>query len=202
MSLPRSLSLSDSDTEELQPASPLVVSLPRSLSLSDSDTEELQPASPLVVSLPPLSNSDSDLVVDASALLTKLQSIKLPNDWICAPRLLADEVIALCKLGVHPPLMSPTTTFTITIAHDLSWVVRFQDKEVKSSSTHLLQSVCQKLSTVNKVIQLIECVDTIRACPGNPDEKFHILIERRQGVFRGHSGIFYSYSHVNKKLCM
>lgn len=60
--------------------------------------------------------------------------------------------------------------------------------EVKQCT--LLASNPGKLSTVSDIVSVLGNISTARVCTGNPDKKYAVLVETRNGSFRDPSGKF------------
>ena len=68
--------------------------------------------------------------------------------------------------------------------------------EVKQCT--LLASQPEKLSSVSDIVAVLEKINTARVYTGNPDQKYTVLVEARNGYFLDPSGKFIaiSYSYI------
>ena len=165
--------------------------LPISISLSalkgyqkDGDKDNVH--TELTVSFP-LEYFVSIHVSNLSALRTWLTVLQpLPSDW--ADVAVDNEEVTLCCISHHSSAVTPSISFTLKVAKDLSWTLFFYNQRIEADSSSALTSTRSVLRSPADLTGLMTIVSDSSLCVGNPDDRFRPLLSRRQGVFMDQHG--------------
>ena len=99
---------------------------------------------------------------------------------------ISEEQLNLYKLGT-----SPSTTvvlFNLIVTYDFNWNLYYLGKSIGISRCSFLNDSPALLNNTSSVIRVLEKIDNCRVCTGNPDEKFDVLVNSREGNFKDQSG--------------
>ena len=94
------------------------------------------------------------------------------------------------KLSSQQPSTSQqylSITHSLTISSNLTWKLSVHDTEVTSTTCQSLSSVPAILSH-NDLTSFLTLLDTLRICPGNPDNHFLEMADSRKGKFETQHG--------------
>ena len=119
----------------------------------------------IVKSLPQLSRQ-------VSALLAKSCT------WIVASM----DPLVICKLNIQSPNMAASVTTSITITNELHWTVTYMTQQVNASRCPVFRDQPTSLDSVALVQEIMELVDPIEVCVGNPEDHFLDLWHRRMQI--------------------
>ena len=125
---------------------------------------------------------------DLFSLVTRLLSLRaLPHTWtLTSTTDKACRKLILCSLDTSrdPPILR----YSISIRGDFTWLVSVYGRTITHQSCCALTSVPEVLDSVDKVAHLLSTLDRCRVCEGNPEDKFLQVSQRREGIFKDHSG--------------
>lgn len=99
-----------------------------------------------------------------------------------------EQFIHLCKIehGSFNPA-NATVTKSVTITEDLSWSVNAYGHRLNAGKCKALCHVQDKITTKAALTTLIQQIDNLSVCPGNPDAHFLALADARKGIFHSPS---------------
>ena len=128
---------------------------------------------------------------DLAHLQSRLKTSNLlPPEWIDASNQQAPLV--LCSIRCEPPLCHARIFCTLCVQKDFTWTLSVCGTPFEVKRCTLLTSHPEKLSTVSDIVAVLEKISTARVCTGNPDKKYAVLVEVRNGSFFDPSGKFIS----------
>lgn len=150
----------------------------------------------LVVSLP-LSLYSSLKINSLSSLHSSLLSQPLPESWTIA----AKDPLTLVKLRVVCQDFHPQVDPLITLAvHSrLTWTLSVLNKHLDPAVNPSLTHLPSTLTSAKSVQVVLQAIDSLTLCLGNPDQKFQDLWKHRSVTLHGSSGIYvymYSYNYI------
>lgn len=140
--------------------------------------------SPLVVSLP--ISLYKGPVQSLQSLHSCLASQSLPQSWTIA----ATEPLTIVKLRVSPTSLTPKVDVVITLAihNGFTWSLSVFNQHLDPTLNDCLSHVSRILTTASSVLALLEKINSLRLCVGNPDQKFLDLWNYRSSTLHGLSG--------------
>ena len=97
---------------------------------------------------------------------------------------MADRIV-LSKMELHSETVRDT--YSLTIFKDFQWFVSYFGHKVPGFA-----ELPEKITTVSHAVDTNSLLDECITCVGNPDEKYHCLIEESKGVFMDSSGMLAS----------
>ena len=152
----------------------------------DEDQDSIDVRTDLTVSLP-LEYFAAIHVSNLSALRTRLTVLQpLPSDW--ADATVDSEELTLCRISHHSSAVTPSISFTLKVADDLSWTLFFYNQRIEADSCPALASTQSVICSLAQLSDLLAVVSDSCLCVGNPDDRFRPLLTRRQGVFMDQHG--------------
>jgi len=152
----------------------------------DEDQDNINVHTELTVSFP-LECFVTVPVSNLSALRTRLTVLKpLPSGW--ADATVDSKEVTLCQISHHSSAITPSISFTLKVASDLSWTLFFYNQRVEVDSCSVLASTQSVLRSPADLTNLMAVVSDSCLCVGNPDDRFRPLLTRRQGVFMDQHG--------------
>ena len=89
--------------------------------------------------------------------------------------------------GVYQP------TVTVLLEQNSSWSVHLFGKKVPAACW-LLSEFPSKVSSPTIISQLISCVNEAKLCPGNVDNRYVDICEKRGGTMRLHNCLCRQYT--------
>ena len=118
--------------------------------------------------------------VTLSDVQESMASVSLPSeDWLVFP---GDGMLQWSRMEIgHGGVQQPTTS--VLLSHDLSWSVHIYGKKVPATCK-LLASFPSLISSPTIISGLLNCIHYAAICPGNPDERFVTLCEKRGGTIK------------------
>ena len=93
------------------------------------------------------------------------------------------KTLQFCIMRSDPP----TVVCTLTVSADLTWYAHILGRVVPRSNA-VIQSLPAKANSESSLQHILSTVQSARVCPGNPEEQFVRLLERKGGKACGHSG--------------
>lgn len=112
-----------------------------------------------------------------------LASQSLPQSW----NLVAEEPLTMIKVQVTPSSLTPRVDVVVTLAvhSDFTWSLSVFNSHVDPALNVSLSSVNRILTTGSSVIALLEKINSLCVCIGNPDRKFLDLWKHRSSTLHG-----------------
>ena len=110
----------------------------------------------------------------------------LPESWMMA----ASDPLTVVKLRVVPQVPHPRVDTLITVAvHDhLTWTLSVLHKRLDPAVNPSLSHQPLTLTSARSVRALLQVIDSLVLCVGNPDQKFQDLWKHRSVTLHGSSG--------------
>lgn len=96
--------------------------------------------------------------------------------------------MVLCKLVAESPTAGEKICFSLRIDAELSWKLLLFGTPIPAASSPLLQALPPVLTSVAKLEQVVNCLESSTVCIGNNEEHFLALAKSRKGVFMSQSG--------------
>ena len=125
-------------------------------------------------------------VQQPSATLETLKTVDPPG-WTLA-RTEKEDTIQFCIMRSDPP----TVVRSLTVSADLTWYAHILGGVVPRSNA-VIQSLPAKANSESSLLHILSTVQSARVCPGNPEEQFVRLLERKGGKACGRSGDICAY---------
>ena len=126
-------------------------------------------------------------VSNLSALRTRLTVLQpLPSGW--ADATVDSKEVTLCQISHHSSAVTPSISFTLKVVSDFSWTLFCYNQRVEVDSCSVLASTQSVLRSPADLTNLMALVSDSCLCVGNPYDRFHPLLTRRQGVFMDQHG--------------
>ncbi len=121
------------------------------------------------------------------SLHTSLTNQSLPESWTVA----AMDPLTLVKLVVVSQDSHPWIDATITLAvhNHFAWTLSVLHKQLDPSAHPSLSHLPSTLISAQSIRALLQVIDSLALCVGNPDEKFQELWKHRSVTLHGSSGI-------------
>ena len=141
----------------------------------------------LIVSVP-LSSCPLLRVTTLPSLHTSLLTESLPESWMMA----ASDPLTVVKLRVVPQVPHPRVDTLITVAvHDhLTWTLSVLHKRLDPAVNPSLSHQPLTLTSARSIRALLQVIDSLVLCVGNPDQKFQDLWKHRSVTLHGSSGCY------------
>lgn len=101
------------------------------------------------------------------------------------------DPLVLCKLNVQSPnagIATASVTSTITITSKLHWTISYMSQQVSVNKCPVFRDQPMKVDSVALVQQIMELVDSVKVCIGNPEDHFLDLWHRRVQTLHHSSG--------------
>ena len=118
-------------------------------------------------------------------------SIKLPSSAWCDQSPCDEPLtcIKLCKLATQSssPQQPLVVTHCLTVNSTLHWSLFVHNHEIKHNKCTALATVPERLNP-NTLARLLNLVDCLGVCVGQPDEHFIAMAIARKGTFTSHDG--------------
>lgn len=105
-----------------------------------------------------------------------------PPGWTLS-RTEKEDAVQFCILGSDPP----TVVRSVTVSADLTWYAHILGKVVPRANV-VIQSLPAKANSKSSLLHILLAIQLARLCPGNPEEQFVRLLERKGGKACGRSG--------------
>ena len=126
---------------------------------------------------------------DLAHLQSRLKTSNLlPPWWIDASN--QQTPLVLFTFQCEPPLFHPKIFYTFHVDDKLTWTMSVCGVPLEVKQCTLLDSHPGKLSSVSDIVSVLGNISTARVCTGNPDKKYTVLVETRNGSFQDPSGKF------------
>ena len=101
----------------------------------------------------------------------------------------AEKQLNFCKLGTSPSTnMSMVVVFNLIVTCDFNWSLYYIGESIDISKCPLFNDSPAQLNNTLSIRRVLDKVDNCKVCIGNPDEKFDLLVNARQGNFKDQSG--------------
>ena len=120
-------------------------------------------------------------VQQAPATLETLKSVDAPGWTLSGTE--QEDTLQFCILRFDPP----TVVHSVTVSSDLTWYAHVLGKVVLRPNV-VIQSLPAKVSSESVLRQILMTVQSAQLCPGNPEEHFVQLLERKGGKTCGRAG--------------
>ena len=101
------------------------------------------------------------------------------------------DPLILCKLNVQSPNEGSATasvTNTINVTSELHWTISYMAQQVNVSKYPVFRNQPVKVDSVALVQQIMELVDSVKVCIGNPEDHFLDLWHRHTQTLHHSSG--------------
>ncbi len=112
---------------------------------------------------------------ESSFNFEKVLSLPISTFWKCLSSSSSIQLYYEFQVGTESALQVGKS---ITVKSDLSWQVFFNTKQL-STTCKLLRDIPSTLESPATVTKLLNVVETATPCPGNPDNHFISLVEKR-----------------------
>ena len=111
-----------------------------------------------------------------------LLEVQLPKGWLVSE---GDDggIVQFCLMKSSPPQVARS----ITVQADFSWYAHVTGRVVPRSN-QTIQQLPQKVADETTLITVVSAIESARICPGNPEERFTQLLEKRGGSVQGIGG--------------
>ena len=108
----------------------------------------------------------------------------------CSWSIASINPLVVCKLQLQSveAVNAAAVTVSISISNELHWTVSYMTKEVDATKCPVFADFPVKLNSVALVHQIIELIDSMALCVGNPDDKFLKLWDHRTRTLFHSSG--------------
>lgn len=106
----------------------------------------------------------------------------LPFPWIVA----SDDPAIFCRIKVNLD-KHVEVDFTVRVDPALKWRVFFKEQELDSRKYPLLAELPDCLGNIESVMQIINKLNGVQLCSGNPDDKYIELFKQRALTLHGTS---------------
>ena len=104
----------------------------------------------------------------------------VPPDWVVYE---SEEALQFCLMKSNPP----TVTRSVTLNPDFTWFVHVH-KRVVPRDNEVIQRLPERVTSVSTLTEILIAVKAARKCPGNPEEHFVQILEKRGGSVVGING--------------
>lgn len=104
----------------------------------------------------------------------------VPPDWVVYE---SEEALQFCLMNSNPP----TVSRSVSVNADFTWYVH-ANKRVVPRDNEVIRRLPEKVSSVSNLTDILSTVKTARKCPGNPEEHFVQVLEKRGGSVVGVNG--------------
>ena len=118
---------------------------------------------------------------EAPATLETLRTVDAPGWTISQTE--QEDTLQFCILRFDPP----TVVRSVTVSSDLTWYAHVLGKVILRTNV-VIQSLPAKASSVSVLRHILLTVQLAQLCPGNPEEHFVQLLQRKGGKACGRSG--------------
>ena len=82
----------------------------------------------------------------------------------------------------------------LSLVPDGSWTIQVDANVLQLPREGMFLPALQRILSISVLLSLLKKLDSCILCPGNPDDKFHAVRDRRKGKFSDVSGSKYYYS--------
>ena len=133
------------------------------------------------VALQPISSNVS--CADASTFTPlSFHTLKtdVPPDWVVFE---SEDTIRFCLMKSTPP----TVTRSVSVNADFTWYIHAHGRVVPRDN-EIIKRLPEKVASVSVLRDILSVVKAARKCPGNPEERFVQVIEKRGGSVVGVDG--------------
>lgn len=100
---------------------------------------------------------------------------------------LSEESCIRYCLFQQPSPGVPTISHCVTVRHDFTWSVAVLGKEVPGTIS-VFSGIEPHITTLPMWVQLLKQVRSAAICPGNPEDEFVTLCQKKGGEIRGNRG--------------
>lgn len=114
----------------------------------------------------------------------------LPQGW-CASVDSESNIIQLSRVSFHPP-QPPTVDVSLNISADFSWCLSVYGRDVPISAAACL-TLQPKITSLASVENMLTALNDLTICPGNAEQKYIAVLQKRGGVIRNVSGVKTAY---------
>ncbi len=161
-----------------------------------STSPELLKVSQLIVSLPLAAYIHSE-VESLETLVKRLQNLP-PSTYQFNIVSQSPLILCIIRTVAQENSTRADVLLTVTVQEDFSWTVFVVDAQVKPNKCPMLRDIPPKLSNVSVVQTLLETLDSLKICVGNPDKELVQLAHHRAQTLHGCSSKFkyFSYSYI------
>ena len=124
---------------------------------------------------------------DLAQLQSRLKaSNRLPSGWIDGSN--GGTPLVFCYILCELPTFSAKIFYTFRMENDFTWMLSVCGTTLPVEPCTLLTSQPGKLSTLSSIVGVLEVISSARVCVGNPDKRYAVLVEARNGSFLDSSG--------------
>ena len=118
-------------------------------------------------------------LVEIPFVQRSMAGVSFPDDWLASSN---NGVTQWSKMGIGPSgVYQPTVT--VLLEQNSSWSVHLFGKKVPAACK-LLSEFPSKISSPTIISQLISCVNEAKFCPGNVDNRYVDICEKRGGTMK------------------
>ena len=108
----------------------------------------------------------------------------------CTWTVASNDPLLLCKLNIQPnaDVTTAAVICTISITNELQWTISYMSQQVDVSNCPIFRDQPKKIDSVELLQQIIELVDSVKVCIGNPEDHFLDLWYRHIQTLHHSSG--------------
>ena len=119
----------------------------------------------------------------ASTNARYLFAVKLLPFWVIS----SFDPLIICKTVAHIDIV--VVTITLKIAHNLSWTLSINNKDVPVKENICFSNESWELQSVSAVLRLMMYLDSMRLCVGNSEPRIVMAWKQQQMTLHGNSGV-------------
>jgi len=82
-------------------------------------------------------------------------------------------------------------SFSLSINANFEWNLHYLGHPVNIGENSFFADSPERLYTSALIENILKQLDSSKICAGNPDQKFQVLSDNRQGIFNDHAGIVF-----------
>eukprot|EP00731_Ephydatia_muelleri_P023298 Em0015g881a len=130
----------------------------------------------------PLSAFMQRKITSVDVLLSRLEKISLPSMWV----ILGGPPLVVCRM--HSSQLQTTVLMSVKVTAELQWSATVLDKTVTSEMLPVLGEVPSTISAVTELCRLVDILDGVKLCIGNPDDNIVQLYHSSTYTLHSYSG--------------
>ena len=122
-------------------------------------------------------------ITSVDVLLSRLEKISLPSMWV----ILGGPPLVVCRM--HSSQLQPTVLMSVKVTAELQWSATVLDKMVTSEMLPVLGEVPSTISAITELCRLVDILDGVKLCIGNPDDIIVQLYHNSTYTLHSYSGM-------------
>ena len=131
----------------------------------------------------PLSAFMQRKITSVDVLLSRLEKISLPSMWV----ILGGPPLVVCRM--HSSQLQTAVLMSVKVTAELQWSATVLDKTVTSEMLPVLGEVPSTISAVTELCRLVDILDGVKLCIGNPDDNIVQLYHSSTYTLHSYSGM-------------